>query len=823
MDLWTDNTPSEFVLSLETQGPDARNPLFAGILEAKRQIQSDLQTQTPGDTSVTIAGFYSAICEGDLVATEAAIRTNPELLNTFYPKNEDGFSPLIFAVTFCQNAIVESLLRIHDVDPNTPDTSSTKYSPLMWAISAKDLSIVSLLLEFNADPEFSPGANGTNASSLASKSTTGIFDYFKSHNLFTNGNKNAEVYPLHTFGDSNNDLVDDVAFKIRMQTLAANHTMDSLDDEDSGNEESELALDTHLVQTPEFNYKKPLADQFIKFSDLDIPSLLDYIFGLRTSSSSQQHNTKAPAAILFQLIHYSHNKVDSKDLTEFLFECFVTRLRSVTNTKSGVFNMALTTGDQNEKSASGAGDIVLLSYWLSVIQFLHFYFTKADLYTHFPKFLNELLNLTQSLIATLSFSINSRLNLLADDCMLNFTSLVDASSVLYAKDWNIFKSQKKHPNSYDDILKMLYPPTLNELMKPSPLRYVQVLGALYYVLEIHGVDPLIRLQTFSQVFYYINAIIFNRLIGNSRYCSRVKAMQIRLNISALEDWLRSHNFRAHKPDRIGGVLDLLRSSNHSDVPRNISLLEDKEEKNDPHYLSFYYNSLYHIAKSQLLPTIELLQWLQVMSGLDNEEALINTINEFETLNYYQLVKLTSKLYRYEVDEKKIPKSLVQILKRLASEQGEAQISRSKLHYMTQSTFLLKEVYIYLNPNYVFGVSLPNSSELIVNYGAGLGGVRILHAKKYQPTLPISIIDDVDIILTRNKNENFNDTYDYEESEDDEDSLGSNSENGKNVSEHNGLKDEKKGFKGDELFKQMQPPLSLAHKEWGVDEIENNPW
>ncbi|KAM9890857.1 hypothetical protein OXX69_012462, partial [Metschnikowia pulcherrima] len=235
-------------------------------------------------------------------------------------------------------------------------------------------------------------------------------------------------------------------------------------------------------------YNKPLPNQFIKFSDSDIPSLLDYIFGLRTSSSAQQHNTKTPAAVLFQLIHYSHNKVDSSDLTEFLFECFITRLRSVTNTKSGVFNMALTTGESNDKkSANGTGDIVLLSYWLSVIQFLHFYFTRADLYAQYPNFLHEMINLTQSLIATLSFSINSRLNLLAEECILNFTSLVDVSSVLYARDWNLFKTQKKHPNSYDDILNMLYPPSLNELMKPSPLKYVQVLGALYYVLDIHGV------------------------------------------------------------------------------------------------------------------------------------------------------------------------------------------------------------------------------------------------------------------------------------------------------------------------------------------------
>ena len=44
----------------------------------------------------------------------------------------------------------------------------------------------------------------------------------------------------------------------------------------------------------------------------------------------------------------------------------------------------------------------------------------------------------------------------------------------------------------------LYPPTQMELMKPSPIRYLQVLGALDYVLRIHKVDNLLRLEAFSQ-------------------------------------------------------------------------------------------------------------------------------------------------------------------------------------------------------------------------------------------------------------------------------------------------------------------------------------
>lgn len=795
MDAWADSSP--------VLGAALSDPLVAPLVELKRSLPLDQAAE---------AAFFAAVCDGDLVSVEQLLRADPALANASYPSDsEPAYSALVFAIAFDHVAVVESLLK-NSADPDAPDLGPG-YTPLMWAVHCRSLPMVKVLLEFQADPRLAP-SEGKSAVSLVTLDHHDIYDYFKAHNLFLAAADEPDVFRPNSFGGADSGEMDNLQYQIRMLTLT-NASSDSAEEEEL-DEEAELALDTDLVQTADFDYDKVLADQCIRFLDADIPSLLDYIFGLRTAHRAHQHNTKLPGAIMFQLIRYSHNKVGSKDLTEFLFECFITRLRSVTNTKSGVFNMAITTAD-DKASAGGAGDIVLLSYWLSVIQFLHFYLAKGKVYLAFPKFLQELINLTQSLVATLSFSINTRLNPLMDDCLLNYTSLVDVSGVLYAKDWNLFKLQKKHPNTYDDILDMLFPPNQMELMKPSPLRYVQVLGALDYVLKLHSVDPLVRFQTFSQVFYYINAVLFNKLISSSKYCSRAKAIQIRLNVSALEDWLRSHNLRIHKPDHIGGLQSLIQNPDSDQNITLSSLLEETDESKGPHSLSFYYKSLYHIGKAQLMPTIELLQWLQVMSGLKDEEGLINTINQFEALNYYQLLKVTNKLYRYEVDEKKVPKPLIQLLKGLVAEQGENQVARSNAHYMTQSTFLLKEVYIYLNPNYVFAVALPNLSELIVNYGAGLGGVRVLRSRKFQPTLPISVMDDVDEILTANKNANLNDTFDYEEDISD-DEAEENAEGSPGTTTK-----EEKTFKGDEMFKHMEPPLSLAHKNWGNDDIESNPW
>lgn len=802
------------------------DPLLAPLLAIKNGLlqSHELASDSESAADKSVEDAFRAVCEGDLVTFEAAARSNPSIVSSYYPDEAIGVTCLIMAVVLNFPLIAESLLANYGVDPDEFDTVGPRYTPLMWAVHFSNLDLVKLLLDYQADPFLSPKQDDRDAVLMVTQNNPQIYEFFRSHNLFrAPAIGENDVFQSNDFVQD--DSIDNISHQIRMQTLGSSMSSDSLE-EAHLDEEAQLSGDAELVQTPDYDYEKLLPEQFIKFSDSDIPSLLDYIFGLRSSSTAYQHATKIPAAVVFQLIRYAHFKVDSPDLTEFLFECFVTRLRSVTNTKSGVFNMAVVAAENGEKSgglAGGAGDIVLLSYWLSVIQFLHFYFAKSALYTVYPKFLQELINLTQSLVATLSFSINSRLNRLVDDCLINFTNLVDVSSVLYAKDWNLFKNRNKmHPSSYDDILNMLYPPSQTELMKPSPIRYVQVLGALDYVFKLHAVDPLLRFQTYSQVFYYIDATIFNRLISTSKNCSRAKAIQIRLNISALEDWLRSHNYRIYKPDTFGGLSSLLGENKKSFALTN--LLEENADNKDPHSLSFYYKSLYHIGKSHLQPTIELLQWLQVMSGLSDEESLINTINLFDALNYYQTFKLTNKLYRYEVDEKKIPKSLVQYLKRLMTEQGENQVSKSHLHYMTQSNFLLKEEYIYLNPNYVFAVALPNLNELIVNYGSGIGGVKVMRAKKYQPSLPVSVMDDVEEIFSANRNANINDTYDYDEpsaqSVEEADTYDEGKEESSGQQE---AEKPSKTFKGDELFKPMQPPLSLVHKNWGQEDIDSNPW
>ncbi|XP_075041827.1 unconventional myosin-Vb isoform X1 [Mixophyes fleayi] len=57
----------------------------------------------------------------------------------------------------------------------------------------------------------------------------------------------------------------------------------------------------------------------------------------------------------------------------------------------------------------------------------------------------------------------------------------------------------------------------------------------------HGLDPEIIQQVFKQLFYMINAVALNNLLLRKDICSWSTGMQLRYNISQLEEWLRGKN------------------------------------------------------------------------------------------------------------------------------------------------------------------------------------------------------------------------------------------------------------------------------------------
>ncbi|XP_039606325.1 unconventional myosin-Vb isoform X1 [Polypterus senegalus] len=70
---------------------------------------------------------------------------------------------------------------------------------------------------------------------------------------------------------------------------------------------------------------------------------------------------------------------------------------------------------------------------------------------------------------------------------------------------------------------------------------IRQLNAFYNTMCDHGLDPEIIQQVFKQLFYLINAITLNNLLLRKDMCSWSTGMQLRYNISQLEEWIRGKN------------------------------------------------------------------------------------------------------------------------------------------------------------------------------------------------------------------------------------------------------------------------------------------
>ncbi|XP_030623904.1 unconventional myosin-Vb [Chanos chanos] len=72
---------------------------------------------------------------------------------------------------------------------------------------------------------------------------------------------------------------------------------------------------------------------------------------------------------------------------------------------------------------------------------------------------------------------------------------------------------------------------------------IRQLGQFYGIMGEHGLDPEIGQQVIRQLFYNINAVTLNNLLLRKDVCSWSTGMQLRYNISQMEEWLRGKNLQ----------------------------------------------------------------------------------------------------------------------------------------------------------------------------------------------------------------------------------------------------------------------------------------
>lgn len=151
----------------------------------------------------------------------------------------------------------------------------------------------------------------------------------------------------------------------------------------------------------------------------------------------------------------------------------------------------------------------------------------------------------------------------------------------------------------------------NALLNMSPKSITQLFSSTYYVFQSYEVHSTIIIQALAQFLHSLSCELFNHILSKKKYLCRSKAVQVRMNLSAIEEWIRSNNL----PSSLLSYLD---------------------------------------------PSIQLLQLLQCLSQLDTVDSFQSTIKGFDSINPLQIRRCVMN-YRYETNEQRLPEEIEKLV------------------------------------------------------------------------------------------------------------------------------------------------------------------
>lgn len=455
------------------------------------------------------------------------------------------------------------------------------------------------------------------------------------------------------------------------------------------------------------------------FQESELNRILDIVItNMQPARSPTQK--PVPANMIFLSARYAHYHA-SHDLLEKL--------------------LATAHNKINETVEKHQWDMTILAFWMSNATLLLHYLKKdvglVEATTEFQAQLSELINEIFILIVR---DAERRLDKVLDSAMLDHETIPGLENVTFQHEWKLFKRKKEVKE--EPLEKRFRPPSPKQRAKPAPRNVTSLLSSTLFVLDLYDIHSVISSQIISQLLYWLGAELFNRIMNTRKYLARTKAMQIRMNVSVLEEWARMNN---RKPE-------------HYERGETNALGETTVEA----------------ARKHLAPVIQLLQWLQCFSSLDPDdlEALVGTLQQLKRLSPQQLI-YTAKNYRLEVGEKGLPKSALKYLDAVQKEAAIRKNRRSTASPMSpdsapstpiSSTYNVQGAEtpgsvqgtpnpdldddiipegLNLDPSMMLPFSLPSVTDMLVSYGAGFGGMNREREKKYTPNIPAEFLEKLE--------------------------------------------------------------------------------
>ncbi|KAH6891214.1 hypothetical protein B0T10DRAFT_528498 [Thelonectria olida] len=638
-------------------------------------------------------------------------------------EDEDGTPPLIYASCFGHEAVVHSLIDA-GADVNKQDRN--QWTALMWAMTNRHKGIAKLLLDNNASSDQKTSSGRTAFDFVPPDSEMSFYLHDNGYNIGNAGVTDDFYSP----GFSQDRFEEELAENDLRRRLMMESARDlEVDLGNVGMDDQPEPVDEFEEEQQEFDWSRCLHDQMFVFQEHELDRILDIIITKMTPQRSPSQKP-VPANMIFLSARYAHYH-SSPELLERLLVSAMDLINDVVE--------------------DSQWDMTILAFWISNATLLLHYLKKdAGLVEATSEFQAQLAELINEIFILIVRDAERRLDKVLDVAMLDHETIPGFEDITFQNEWKLFK--RKATVKEEPLEKRFRPPSPKQRAKPAPRNITSLLSSTLFVLDLYDIHSVITTQIISQLLYWIGAELFNRVMSNRKYLARTKAMQIRMNISILEDWARTNNRQAEHFE--GGET---RSSGETTM---------------------------EASRRHLAPVIQLLQWLQCFSSLDADdlEALVATLQQLKRVSPQQLIH-SANHYRPEVGEKGLPKSA---LKYLIAVQKEAALKRdrrrsgmaSPLPKSGQDSSPVTPVksrsngngletpgsqipssppqddysdddddapkHLLLDPALMLPFTLPSVTDMLVSYGAGFGGLNRERERKYIPTVPPEFLEKLEV-------------------------------------------------------------------------------
>lgn len=456
------------------------------------------------------------------------------------------------------------------------------------------------------------------------------------------------------------------------------------------------------------------------FQEGELGRILDIIItDMKPQRSPSQK--PVPANMIFLCARYAHYHANPELLAKLLI---------------------MATDKINDVVETHQWDMTILAFWQSNATLLLHYLKKdAGLGESTSEFQLQLAELVNEIFILIIRDAERRMDKVLDSAMLDHETIPGFEDIAFQNEWKLFK--RKVQVKEEPLEKRFRPPSPKARAKPSPRNVTSLLSSTLFVLDLYDIHSVITAQILAQLLYWLGAELFNRIMSNRKYLARTKAMQIRMNVSILEEWARANN---RQPEHY----------EHGSMTSSGDTTVDA-------------------ARQHLAPVIQLLQWLQCFSSLGNDdfEALVGTLQQLTRLTPQQLIHAV-KHYRPEVGEKGLPRSAMKYMMNLQRETMlRKQQKRNAIAARSVPTTPIKATAdgqpatpatngkpppveeltpdeddetpesLLQDPSMMLPFQLPSSTDMLVSYGAGFGGVNRERERKYIPTVPPEFLAKLD--------------------------------------------------------------------------------